>query len=364
MSDYQEPGQSMQPSPLPPRTSSLASPQSTSNSPLSTSNRLPAGLVTPIQSTSSNMDSGEPGRGEGGEDDIPPTYEQTRLAEPDNARFGRWRNWVEKRGTERREEREELKQSGKLEKTSWNLPTAARDTLGMSKGDEEEGYDEEERERARIRDDQMEKRLLAASNPYRVSNPDPENSLNLPPSTSSRHQQEQERRSRSSSSAFGGGKGAATRHRLTKNVTIEQLGSRFDRGLPDQPLCGMILPTQGTSPDTIREGDRFLLIGARQGLYLADLEPVLSSTAPLRTSPLPSSTSTSPAKIVPIWTGLAVHHLDCFVEPANPRSDGAKGLLLALVGNETELEIKMWSIAAIINLVKWRTYNEVSCHSI
>ena len=149
------------------------------------------------------------------------------------------------------------------------------------------------------------------------------------------------------------------KHRLTKNVTIEQLGSRFDRGLPDQPLCGMVLPTQSPSPKTAGEPDRFLLIGTRAGLYLADLDPVLSSSAPLRTSPSPSSPSNSPARIIPIWTGLAVHHLDCFVEDAKLESDGAKGLLLALVSNGGELEIRMWSIAAIINLVKWRTYNEV-----
>jgi hypothetical protein len=33
-----------------------------------------------------------------------------------------------------------------------------------------------------------------------------------------------------------------------------------------------------------------------------------------------------------------------------------------LVGSETGggVEVKMWNIASIVNLVKWRTYNEVS----
>ena len=355
MANPQEDQQS-KPPPPPPRISSLASPStshSTSTTPLPSSQRLPAGLVASSDTTHHNNIYALSNETGGNDSEVPPSYEETRLAEPDNARFGRWRNWVEKRGNERREERDELKQSGKLEKSSWTLPDEGLDNGNrVGQRGEEAHVDDEERERARMRDDQMEKRLLAASNPYRVSNPDP--SSLLQPSTSA--DQQQERRSRSSSSASGGG---AMKHRLTKNVTIEQLGSRFDRGLPDQPLCGMVLPTQSPSPKTAGEPDRFLLIGTRAGLYLADLDPVLSSSAPLRTSPSPSSPSNSPARIIPIWTGLAVHHLDCFVEDAKPKSDGAKGLLLALISNGGELEIRMWSIAAIINLVKWRTYNEV-----
>ncbi|GAA5955329.1 hypothetical protein JCM3765_003283 [Sporobolomyces pararoseus] len=299
-----------------------------------------------------------------GEEEIPPSYEETRQAEPNNPRFGRWRNWVEKRGVDRRLEREEMSRNGQSEKTSWDLPRSNDSALDATTGRRwswDRGQDQESDQEAvriaRTRDELMENRLSSAGQ-YSISNPD----YLQPQAGNSR-----ESRSRSSSAASTGtGGGGGTRNRLTKNVTIERLGSRFDRGLPQKPLCGMMLPTQAPSSNLKPEEDRFLLVGTSGGLYIVDLEPALSSSAPLRTSS-PSSTSspadssTSSTRIVPLWLGIGVYHLECYVEPAKPKSEGAKGLLVMLVGNEAGgLEVKMWSLSAIVNLVKWRIYNEVS----
>ncbi|GAA6013563.1 hypothetical protein JCM11491_002708 [Sporobolomyces phaffii] len=142
--------------------------------------------------------------------------------------------------------------------------------------------------------------------------------------------------------------GRARRSRLTEHVAIEPLGSRFDRGLADPPRCGIVLPTRPAEAHVEPERDRFLLVGTASGLAVVDLDPDPHS-----------------ARVLPLWTGLAVHHLACHVEPARPKSEGAKGLLIGLVGTAgggggDGLELRMWSLAAIVNLVKWRTYNETS----
>ncbi|GAA5990589.1 hypothetical protein JCM5350_001046 [Sporobolomyces pararoseus] len=353
------------PASVPPRTSSLSSPSL--SPPQSNLPPPPPGhrLTRPQDGSDYNPvnQSTEYRQHELEEEEIPPSYEETRLAEPNNPRFGRWRNWVEKRGVDRRLEREELSRTGQLEKTSWDLPTSNDPALDATTGrrwswdrGHEQGRDQEAVSIARTRDELMENRL-STTGQYSISNPD-----YLQPLAGNHR----ESRSRSSSAASTGTGGGGTRTRLTKNVTIERLGSRFDRGLSQKPLCGMMLPTQAPSLTSKLEEDRFLLVGSNGGLDIVDLKPALSSSAPLRTSSPESASSPTDSiahstRIIPLWLGLGVHHLECYVEPAKPKSEGAKGLLVMLIGNEAGgLEVKMWSLSAIINLVKWRIYNESS----
>ncbi|GAA5896707.1 uncharacterized protein JCM6883_006989 [Sporobolomyces salmoneus] len=350
---------------VPPRTSSLISSQPRYITPHHLSSPLAGPSGYSYEQSAPYDGVGGPEQGEGESEEIPPSYEQTRLAEPGNPRFGRWRNWVEKRGQERRQEKEELTRTGQVEKSSWDLPqSSSSSSLDQRNEDEtkrqswsrhQRSRTEEELVDAARRRDALRENRLSTGSQFTISNPD---HLQATPAETSR-----EGRSRSSSAASVGGGGNV---RLTKNVTIERLGSRFDRGLPEKPLCGMMLPTQ---PAGSGEADRFLLVGTVGGLYLVDLDPALSSSGPLRTSTLSPSAANSPTdsrsetRILPLWLGLGVHHLESFVEPAKPKSEGAKGLIVMLVGNESGLgglEIKMWSISAIINLVKWRTFNESS----
>lgn len=270
---------------------------------------------------------------------------------------------MEKRGAERRLERAEQVTNGHKTESSWDLPDAASNEDSTTSCDGPPSFEfsrsqsqEEAIAAARRRDALLENRLSASQ--YSVSNPD-----YLDPSAADSRTT---RRSRSAS-ANSSGQGAT---RLTHNVVIERLGARFERGLPEKPLCGLILPTQAPSTpkaEAVGEKDRFLLVGTAAGLYLVDLDPTLSPIGPLRnrasSSPSSSRAPRPPLEtnILPLWLNAGVHHIESYLEPARANSEGAKGLIVMLVSNEVVggVEIKMWTLSALINLVKWRVFNEV-----
>lgn len=62
-----------------------------------------------------------------------------------------------------------------------------------------------------------------------------------------------------------------------------------------------------------------------------------------------------------LWTGLGVHQIETYAE-TDPWAETPRGLVLALVEATPggDLELRMWNIASIVNLVKWRVYSAVS----
>ncbi|GAA6058591.1 hypothetical protein JCM10212_007030 [Sporobolomyces blumeae] len=287
----------------------------------------------------------------------PPTYDDS--SPPPPGRFGRWSNWIEKRGAERREEREELKRTGRLgPSSSWDLPdsfNSATVSAGPSAGSSIDGdlsAEVDELRRNRNRDEAAEKRMSGSS--FTIANPDLlEHALPEQPATAAG-------RARASSSPSTHSTTSPGVQRLTKNLSLEQLGSRFDRGLPERPLCAMALPTQARMRGRPREEDRFLLVGTAGGLYLADLAPSLSSGGPLLRAP---SHAVSPARILPLWTNLGVYDLSHVLEPSTSSSTAARGLVVALVGGSGDhapKEVRMWSLGGIVSLANWRIFNEAS----
>lgn len=163
---------------------------------------------------------------------------------------------------------------------------------------------------------------------------------------------------------------------LTPSTSIHQIGSRFLPQFNSQPLCAIPLPLNNpnVSPANGQKIERFLLVGTSDGLYVCDLVPALSQT--IKTD----SVSSSDAKIFKIWTGLAISQLEIAVEEHlstsfNIPSCPTSGIIIALT---TQLDdsatdgnvdgftksIKMWPLQSIINLVKFRTFSEVSSHGL
>jgi tRNA A37 threonylcarbamoyltransferase TsaD len=74
---------------------------------------------------------------------------------------------------------------------------------------------------------------------------------------------------------------------------------------------------------------------------------------------LSAASGDSAARHHALWTGLGVHHIETHAE-TDPYAESPRGLVLALVdGTHGELELRMWNLASIVNLVKWRVYSAV-----
>lgn len=74
---------------------------------------------------------------------------------------------------------------------------------------------------------------------------------------------------------------------------------------------------------------------------------------------LSAASGDSAARHHALWTGLGVHHIETYAE-TDPYAESPRGLVLALVdGTHGELELRMWNLASIVNLVKWRVYSAV-----
>ncbi|GAA6000520.1 uncharacterized protein JCM10292_001553 [Rhodotorula paludigena] len=234
--------------------------------------------------------------------DEPPTYAQTLDATPPTTarrgRFLRYQPWIDKRAQERRDERDALRAAGLLQPSSWDIDSG-----------DGEGTAEPHLARAasaRERDELAEQRLAGASG-----------ALNDAPSM----------RKRGDSGASLASLGRDAVQSLSTNTFLQRVGARFSRGLPDKPLC----------------------------LYLLDNQPISAS------SPLSTSVTSSDARTLPVWCGLAVHHLELHVEPARGSTTSLHGLAVGLVaGAHGQLEVRMWSLASLVNLAKWRAFDENS----
>ncbi|KAL8286343.1 hypothetical protein RQP46_004831 [Phenoliferia psychrophenolica] len=153
-----------------------------------------------------------------------------------------------------------------------------------------------------------------------VTNPDIERSQDSPAPSSA-------------SPGLKGGFGAVP---LTASVTLLPLGSRFLRQILEQP--------------------RFVLVGTEE-----DLVPALGSV-PLRTA-----SSSSDAVVLRVWTGLGVLQLEVYIEKPDPAAkrplDSPRGVVFALVappGDLSNTQLRMWSLTSLVNLAKWRCFNEAS----
>lgn len=153
-------------------------------------------------------------------DDLPPTYDALRQAEPNNPRFARWGGWIEKRAQERRAERLAEREMGAMQRTSWSLPDDEPEDLRRDLS-------------ARWRDNEAEKRLSRES-VLQVVNADM-TSATMPSSS-----QAGRRRTESSASSA-----STSRSKLTRNVEMHRVGSRFGCGIPERPLCACVLPGGG-----------------------------------------------------------------------------------------------------------------------
>ncbi|GAA5892616.1 hypothetical protein JCM6882_005660 [Rhodosporidiobolus microsporus] len=279
----------------------------------------------------------------------PPSYDQAAASSPQ--RFKRWAGpggWIEKRARERRDERDELRRMGRVRKGGWDLPPSAGEK-------EEEKGGEEGTGEGRWGEGRGGEEVVRGTE--RLSLYDP-------------GAWEQGRRGGDTGGALsaggsGKGKGKATpttgsnsfSQRLTKNVALHRVGGRFSRGVTERPLCGVGLPTQGGASD-----ERFVLIGTLEGLHLIDLLPSLSTAhSRLSTASLPSQQGED-ASIVPLWSGLPVRQLEVFSDSGAPggrdgRGEGPRGIVLGLVGKEGEAEVRMWSLANLVQLAQWRVHD-------
>ncbi|GAA5983274.1 hypothetical protein JCM11641_002245 [Rhodosporidiobolus odoratus] len=275
----------------------------------------------------------------------PPSYEQTRQAEPNNPRFGRYKSWIQKRARETREERDQLRAAGLVQPGGWDLPDQQCGEAEYRQAEYAEMDDAEAKER----NERAENRLSTSSAQLRIANPDNGASTSSIPGRDTRGA-----RQRVDSAASLEAEARKATQRLTKSVAIHRIGGRFSQGIPDRPLCGMVLPTR--AGEATQGDERFVLVGTAEGLYLLDLLPSLSSaTSQLSLGSASPSGPGEDAAVFSLWTGLTVHHVELFQEPTTGRGDSPKGIVLAQVGKEGE--IRMWSLSNLISLAKWRVYD-------
>lgn len=90
------------------------------------------------------------------------------------------------------------------------------------------------------------------------------------------------------------------------------------------------------------------------GLYVLDAQPHAGIA-------LSSANGDSAARHHCLWTGLGVRQIETYAE-TDPYAETPRGLVLALVESPTggDLEVRMWNLTSIVNLVKWRVYSAVS----
>ncbi|GAA5851523.1 hypothetical protein JCM9279_006883 [Rhodotorula babjevae] len=239
-----------------------------------------------------------------------PTYAETQAASPSTHRFNRWGDWVDKRARERH--RPDPSSSSP---SSTNSPTLApRHALAPHQ-------------------DHLPTSLADSST--------------RPRSTSA-----------ASTSTAASAPGARSTLRLSRNSLLDRIGSRFDQGIPDEPLCAAPIPTSHA------HDDRLILVGTAKGLYLVDLAPV-SASAPLSTS----ARSPADARTHCLWHGIGVHQLEVHVEvpdaapgrvPARSDARAPSGCVVALVDVANERQVRTWSLEALVSLAMWRTMDEHS----
>ncbi|GAA5866260.1 hypothetical protein JCM3774_004136 [Rhodotorula dairenensis] len=267
-------------------------------------------------------------------DSAAPVYSSPYAAAgpPLKPRFGKWGRWIEGRAQQRREEQAELRAAGLVKSSSWSLPGQDRASSPLR------------RDPSALRRDQEAERTLSRDHLILVTNPNSSPASSAQSRSTSPGAAVMPRRARTSSSASV----SAAVQPLTRHVRIERVGERFSTGLPEQPLCGCPLPI-GPQAST----SRFTLIGTKHGLYALDAQPNAGIA-------LSAASGDSAARHHALWTGLGVHHIETYAE-TDPYAESPRGLVLALVdGGNGELELRMWNLASIVNLVKWRVYSATS----
>ncbi|GAA5890123.1 hypothetical protein JCM8208_002706 [Rhodotorula glutinis] len=232
----------------------------------------------------------------------PPTYAQSQAVSPSSQRFTRWGDWLDKRARER--ERPDPSSSSS---SSTNSPSLVPRPL----------------------------------EPHQDHLP----LLSINDTTRPR-----------STSAASSTTGPRSTLRLSRTSLLDRLGSRFDRGIPDEPLCAASLQTSHT------HDDRLVLVGTAKGLYLVDLAPV-SASAPLSTS----ARSPADARTYCLWNGIGVHHVEVHVDALDrteaatgARTPPPSGCVVALIGGEHDRQVRTWSLERLVNLATWRAMDEHS----
>lgn len=123
-----------------------------------------------------------------------------------------------------------MKVNGGGGSTSWDLPQeAGSPTVALAEGRDD-----------RARDQKAEERLSRLADQYpavNIANPDPPRASQWEAGPSSAVM--------SPSSSLGAGRGV---HRLTRSTSILPLGSRFARGIVEEPRCGCVLPISTPAP--------------------------------------------------------------------------------------------------------------------
>ncbi|KDE05141.1 hypothetical protein MVLG_04482 [Microbotryum lychnidis-dioicae p1A1 Lamole] len=249
-------------------------------------------------------------------DDLP-TYAQIEKAEPSNPRFGRWAGWIEKRTRERSQDRMLSTQK------SW--------------GSQIGNADESHRHHTFNPSPDTTTRASADQSTMR------RNPTQLPVRAHSRHSWAPTTPSSPIRSVSLSG---APAHSLTPCSAIQSLGSRFTQQFGEPPTCSVSLRNIIVAASGARATDesaRLLLVGATSGLWLVDLA---------------SPRNEGQMEVFPMWDGMGIVQMELF----DPNVQQESGVLLALVRRPTggELELRMWSLTSLINLVRWRLTNTAS----
>ncbi|SCZ91056.1 BZ3500_MvSof-1268-A1-R1_Chr1-3g02519 [Microbotryum saponariae] len=253
-----------------------------------------------------------------------PTYAQVEKAEPSNPRFGRWAGWIEKRTRERSQDRMLNTQK------SW----------GSQIGNADESHRDHTLDPSR---DTATRGSIDHSTMRR-------NPTQLPVRAQNRHSWAPT----TPSAPFGGvanpirsvSLGGAPAHPLTPSSAIQSLGSRFTQQFGEPPTCSVSLRNIVVAASGARATDecaRLLLVGTTSGLWLVDLA---------------SPRNEGQMEVFPLWDGMGIVQMELF----DPNVQQESGVLLALVRRPTggELELRMWSLPNLINLVRWRLTNTAS----
>lgn len=243
-----------------------------------------------------------------GQGDDLPTYDDLAAQNGPNSRFGRWKEWIEKRAAERYadltpEVLEQRRQRG------WGDSNVVGAT---SAGEASESSNVAAPLKLRVQTDVSTKPLPAT--PPDLYKP-------LLPSSSI-------------------GEALSPTH-----LEIHHFGSRF---LPHSTApIRCVLPLVN---------DRLILIGHDDGLSVLDMYPKEWDERGLVTEKGPAE-----ATAKPIWTGEGVYQMDVLESGNYGEGSGSQGVLLALVGPDAEspkdLEsvrsLRMYNLSNLVSLAKW-----------
>lgn len=264
-----------------------------------------------------------------GGDDLP-TYDDLAVQNGPNSRFGRWREWVEKRAAERYADLTPEAYARRRQK-GWGDPP---------------GQPGQPQPRSQL---QPEPLVLPRGNPSTAAqiqqtgpppgsvppfrlhvetqlngNPPPETPPDVPPPDS-------------------GPSPSVGESLAPSRLKLHQFGSRFLPHTTAPIRC--LLPILG---------DRFLLIGHDDGLSVMDMYPKEWTELGL------SEKGPNDAQVRPVWTGEGVYQMS-ILEAESTGEGTPQGVVLALVGpdddspkdQESVRALRMYNLASLVSLAKW-----------